>query len=402
MELPNLFGINPEYLTGLLGDEGANKLQKRANTTGLINMAVGYLAQPKNQGFGSAVPYLARSYIAGQQGAQQTVDDTIRQSAIQEQIQNQRQLAEQKQAERDMMMRKQESLQGYLGQITDPRERMLAELDPEGYVKNKLTPQERKTAVVNGVLVDTQTGQPVYGTPEVKARPMRERQVGRTKIQEEMQSDGSWREIGRGAMDAPRQAESVSYKTETDAQGNLVYVPNKPGSPVLDSMGKPVAYKAPQAGGKVSEGERKSATLLKRMEGSLGQLNSALQASPESAKPEVIPAAIRAASFGGLEALPNKITSSKRQQVEAAQLDILDAALTLGTGAAYTKEQLEGYRKSYFPQLGDDAPTVTDKQQRLTNVIEAAKIAAGNAIPQAERQQIIPKNATMGWSIKRK
>jgi hypothetical protein len=75
--------------------------------------------------------------------------------------------------------------------------------------------------------------------------------------------------------------------------------------------------------------------------------------------------------------LANTFTSETRQRVESAQLDMLDAALTLGTGAAYTKEQLEGYRKSYFPAIGDGPAQIKDKKARLENVISAAKIAAG-------------------------
>lgn len=68
--LSNLFNIpQPEYLGSLLGSDTADKLRERANTTGLINMAVGYLAQPKNQRLGVG-RILANSYMAGQQGAQ--------------------------------------------------------------------------------------------------------------------------------------------------------------------------------------------------------------------------------------------------------------------------------------------------------------------------------------------
>jgi hypothetical protein len=62
-------------------------------------------------------------------------------------------------------------------------------------------------------------------------------------------------------------------------------------------------------------------------------------------------------------------------------LEILDAALTLGTGAAYTREQLENYRRSYFPQLGDKQGTVKDKQQRLKSLIDSAMIKSGRAAP---------------------
>lgn len=171
-----------------------------------------------------------------------------------------------------------------------------------------------------------------------------------------------------------------AFEYKQDADGNFIALPKRPGAgpivaaPVLGTDGKPVG-----AGGKgnnASEGERKAATLLQRLEGSQRQLLAALQANPDAAKPELLASGLRAL---GAEAAANTVTGTQRQQVDAAQLDILDAALTLGTGAAYTREQLEGYRKSYFPQIGDDAATVADKEARLNNVIQAAKIAAGRA-----------------------
>ena len=131
---------------------------------------------------------------------------------------------------------------------------------------------------------------------------------------------------------------------------------------------------APKEGGP-TEGERKAATLLQRLQFSQSQLTQALTDNPNAAKPNVFASAVAKLS----EPLANTLTSEDRQRVEAAQLDILDAALTLGTGAAYTKEQLEGYRKSYFPQIGDGPKQIKDKQARLENIISAAKIAAGRA-----------------------
>jgi hypothetical protein len=130
-----------------------------------------------------------------------------------------------------------------------------------------------------------------------------------------------------------------------------------------------------------TEGERKAATLLQRLQGSEKQLSAALREKPDAAKPGLWASGLRTV---GADSLANTVAvSSERQRVESAQLDMLDAALTLGTGAAYTKEQLEGYRKSYFPQIGDTKDNVRDKKDRLSNVIQAAKIAAGRAAPQA-------------------
>jgi hypothetical protein len=140
--------------------------------------------------------------------------------------------------------------------------------------------------------------------------------------------------------------------------------------------GKPVMPKGTGGAGNATEGERKAATLLQRMQGSEAQLEEALKKDKTAEKPGLISSGLRA---GGMETLANTVTPENRQKVEAAQLDILDAALTLGTGAAYTKEQLEGYRKSYFPQLGDKPETIKDKQTRLNNILDAARIAAGRA-----------------------
>jgi hypothetical protein len=130
----------------------------------------------------------------------------------------------------------------------------------------------------------------------------------------------------------------------------------------------------PKEGGP-TEGERKAATLLQRLQFSQSQLTQALTDNPNAAKPNVFASAVSKLS----EPLANTLTTEDRQRVESAQLDMLDAALTLGTGAAYTKEQLEGYRKSYFPQIGDGPKQIKDKQARLENIISAAKIAAGRA-----------------------
>lgn len=167
---------------------------------------------------------------------------------------------------------------------------------------------------------------------------------------------------GRGGMKAPS-----GYRWNN---GNLEFIPGGPADPAMKSSGAP------------SEGERKSATLLARLEGSLGQMNDAIADDESAAKPGILAALAGNIPFSG-ETARNLANSSERQRVEAAQLDILDAALTLGTGAAYTKEQLEGYRKSFFPQLGDSKDTVSDKQDRLNTVVNSARIAAGRAAPAA-------------------
>jgi hypothetical protein len=129
-----------------------------------------------------------------------------------------------------------------------------------------------------------------------------------------------------------------------------------------------------------SEGERKAATLASRLNFSVGQLNQAVGADPKAALPNTSAEIARFVSR--TDFLPNKINTEQRQIVEAAQEDILDAALTLGTGAAYSREQLAGYKKSFFPQMGDSSATVKTKQERLANLLKSAEVASGRAASQ--------------------
>lgn len=199
---------------------------------------------------------------------------------------------------------------------------------------------------------------------------------------------------------APVQS-SVTY--QVDGQGNLVAlptkIPNGSGSvssvPVM-SGGKPVQGSGGKGGGNVTEGERKAGTLLARLRGSQQQLTQALSDDPGAAKPGIASEGLRA-TLGDTAA--NLAMGQGRQRVEAAQLDMLDAALTLGTGAAYTKEQLRGYARSYFPQIGDDAKTVSDKKARLDNLIQAAEIAAGRAADLVKTPSGAPTKTANGATV---
>jgi hypothetical protein len=128
------------------------------------------------------------------------------------------------------------------------------------------------------------------------------------------------------------------------------------------------------------EGERKSAVLANRLNFSVGQMNQAINTDPSAAMPKTSSEVARFLTRSDF--LPNALNTQQRQIVEAAQMDVLDAALTLGTGAAYTIPQLEGYRKSYFPQIGDTKETVKSKQDRLMNLLKSAELGSGRAAEQ--------------------
>lgn len=136
---------------------------------------------------------------------------------------------------------------------------------------------------------------------------------------------------------------------------------------------------APAAEG--TEAERTAAFLTTRVAGGLSELGRLRKADPSAMRPTWGVEAVRTV-LGDTAA--NYLTDTERQQVIAAQTDMVDALLTLGTGAAYTKEQIEGYRRAYFPQLGDDAATVDAKQQKLRLALEAARVKAGRSAGQID------------------
>jgi hypothetical protein len=65
----------------------------------------------------------------------------------------------------------------------------------------------------------------------------------RFEITQERQPDGSYKEIARSAIDAPRQPKEIKYTIQNDASGQAVYVPDTPGAQTLDMQGRPTTYK---------------------------------------------------------------------------------------------------------------------------------------------------------------
>ena len=159
----------------------------------------------------------------------------------------------------------------------------------------------------------------------------------------------------------------AGYQWVNGANGErtLTAIPGGPGDPVVKSQGS-----------EPTEDEKKAGGYALRIQIGLNILKELTASDPSVAKPELLPQALARIPFVG-DQVANAATSSKRQQVEAAQLDMLDAALTLNTGAAYTKEQLQGLSKSYFPATGDSAETIKGKQDRLDSLIATARMRAG-------------------------
>lgn len=122
-----------------------------------------------------------------------------------------------------------------------------------------------------------------------------------------------------------------------------------------------------------TESERTAGYNAGRALNAAERIAKAVKEDPTAAAPETDEALM------GMVVDPNIVRSGPRQRAAAAQRDLIDALLTLATGAAYNREQLEGQMQSYIPRWSDDDATRADKQQALLDLISAAKVKAGRA-----------------------
>lgn len=185
---------------------------------------------------------------------------------------------------------------------------------------------------------------------------LQEQVVSGTPIQQRRAAEQLAALQGRGTTG---NAPPSGYRARAD--GNLEPIPGGPADP---------NSKANKA---LTEDQAKSAGYAIRMEDALKTINSVATTNPGATRPGVGTAMINALPEG----VANALRPEDRQRVEAAQLDALDAALTLATGAAYTKEQLQGLSRAYFAQPNDGDKTVAEKQARLNKIIETARLRAG-------------------------
>ena len=388
MALLDFFGTTPDYLGGLLGDD-LNRYRQDAQQQALQAAALGLLqaGAPSRTPGGGALA-IAQGLQMGQQAYKNALREGVQEKLMQGQIEDLMQKRREQQIVRQFLPNLMQQVPGQQmifnqpsqvirdeegnlmpgAQITAPTQRLnpqalqqLAIAAPETFAKlapglKAFAPEYKE---VNGQLVAI----PAFGgEPSVAfGQPKRETvTVGNTVL------DKNNFQVLYQAPDAP--AASIKefqdfIKLPPDQQRAYINLQEQKRPSTTINM--------------PTEGERKAATLANRLNFSVGQLNAAIGQDPKAAIPNT--SAEIARYVTGSDFLANKLNPEQRQVVEAAQLDILDAALTLGTGAAYTKEQLEGYRKSYFPQLGDKPEQIRTKQERLQNILRSAEIASGRA-----------------------
>lgn len=164
---------------------------------------------------------------------------------------------------------------------------------------------------------------------------------------------------------APEKPKEAPSGYRYNAQGNLEIIPGGPADP-----------NAPKPGdSKPTESQQKTLTLLTRIAGGQSDIEKTLAVDPTAQQAGLLETLTRDVLGDGV--ITRKLAGPERRIVVDAQADILDGLLTLGTGAAYSREQLLGQTTSYFPQYGDTEGEIAIKNDRLKRLIESARISTG-------------------------
>jgi hypothetical protein len=165
------------------------------------------------------------------------------------------------------------------------------------------------------------------------------------------------------APEKPEKPEKAPSGFKFTEEGTLEFIPGGPADPDVKQDAKP------------TEAQSKVLTLLSRIAGGANDIQNVISTEPEAQQAGLLETLSRNVLGEGV--VTRSLAGPERRTITDAQVDILDGLLTLGTGAAYNREQLIGQTLSYFPQYGDTPQEIEVKNQRLNRAIEAARLQAG-------------------------
>lgn len=186
---------------------------------------------------------------------------------------------------------------------------------------------------------------------------------------EKQRLDMERRRLGISEAEFARNA----YDRVETAQG-IVYVPKRPGAPVIpitDAQGKPIMG---AGGGKPNDSELNAAGFAQRME----MASSIISRLPPSAQTSVASAAAGSVPLvGGLA--QRIVQSPAQQQYKQAADDWIRAKLRKESGAVIGKEEMDQEYITYFPQVGDSPAVIAQKAQARAIATNAMRTSAGRA-----------------------
>jgi hypothetical protein len=370
------FGTLPKAYQGLLSTEDTAALQKKAQIQGLLGAGLALAKGMSPYGAPrSALQNIIGAVAGGFEGAGGAYEGGLKQAMTAQDI-RQKQIQIQ---QADALRRDVENVMRTPEVANNPSLVALLRADP----KEGLKWINENMAVTQAYAKTMPQQQPTNLSPEAQANtvtaPMDERarlftenriltgigtEAARKKIEsnlKQIEAFDKQEEIIRKQQDFTNEARRVAGYLFPNKDFTQPLTANE--SKALNEELQRLDVEKRRAGATTinlpSESERTAGYLTTRLQNSLQQYQRVLGEDPNAALPNLKAEVIKGVTRS--DYLKNLATPESRQRVEAAQLDMLDAALTMATGAAYTREQLESTRSTYFPALGDKPATIKDK-----------------------------------------
>jgi hypothetical protein len=148
--------------------------------------------------------------------------------------------------------------------------------------------------------------------------------------------------------------------------------------PVADVTGAPLQSNKP-----LTEGQAKGVGFALRAK----EADQVLNTIGEKGKvqPGLIKRTLESTPFigEGLGTTFNFTQSEKQQQVEQAQRNFVNAVLRQESGAVINEDEFNNAKKQYFPQPGDSAAVIKQKEQARKTTIKALETQAGPGLKRA-------------------
>jgi hypothetical protein len=251
-----------------------------------------------------------------------------------------------------------------------------------------------------GRLVDPDSGREIAANPKA-VKPLyqpgqtRELKAGRMIYTQEY--DGNeWKTIGKSSMDAPDKPEKPAAPQLYNGPNGPVWVtPPTRGQadtqPVVGPDGKPIP--AAKREHPLTESQARGTIFL----GQMREAEKAIEAlkgkiDPTNPKDQANIAASAAGKEAGLVrgGLINMLTPAAAQQYSQAQEQWSEAYLRVKTGAASTRDEVLRNVRTFFPQPGESAEVVEQKNRARATATKQMEIVAGQGTQQLEGQQPDP------------
>ena len=238
------------------------------------------------------------------------------------------------------------------------------------WAESQLPKAPRSTKVVEGALVDDQTGEPLYTAPK-EAKP-------------------ETRSLDVQLADAAARGDQAAYdrllkvKRDSEAAGRVPAGPKDPKLVQIETVGpdgKPVTqFVTPSAGTSYPKptGQAKPASGQQRK--ALGFFNRGKEAGEIADQLEEKVAGAGMLSSLQLQYGHNILQTKEQQQYRQAQRAFTEARLRKESGATIKDDEYENDAKTYFAQPGDSKELREQKRKLRHDVLRGVALEAGDAL----------------------